>query len=61
MDEGVFKFSMEYKDALIEVAVPDSAVPDEFLRKEWLQNTVVDMYARMRVMIANMEARDAGD
>lgn len=61
MDEGVFKFSMEYKDALIEVAVPDSAVPDEFLRKEWLQNTAVDMYARMRVMIANMEARDAGD
>lgn len=61
MDEGVFKFSMEYKDALIEIAVPDSAVPDEFLRKEWLQNTVVDMYARMRVMIANMEARDAGD
>lgn len=61
MDEGVFKFSMEYKDALIEIAVPDSAVPDEFLRKEWLQNTAVDMYARMRVMIANMEARDAGD
>jgi len=61
MDEGVFKFSMEYKDALIEIAVPDSAIPDEFLRKEWLQNTVVDMYARMRVMIANMEARDAGD
>lgn len=60
MDEA-FKFTMEYKDCLIEVAVPDSAVPDEFLRKEWLQNTAVDMYARLRVMIANREAKDAGD
>ena len=54
IDDG-FKFSMEYKGCLIEVAVPESAVPEEYFRKEWLQNTVVDMYARLRFMMASVD------
>lgn len=59
-EEVTFKFVMEYKDALIEVVVPEAGIPDEFSRKEWLQNTVVDMYARLRHMVAELEARNAG-
>ena len=52
-----FRFSMEYKGCLIEVALPEAAIPDMMNRKEWLQNSVVDMYARLHHMITQQESK----
>ena len=47
------KITMEQDGCLIEVVVPTTTLPDALYMKEYMQNTAVDMYARLRFMVAN--------
>ena len=44
---------MEQDGCLIEATVPVSTLPDALYMKEYMQNTAVDMYARLRFMVTN--------
>jgi hypothetical protein len=44
---------MEQDGCLIEATVPVSTLPDALYMKEYMQNTAVDMYARLRFMVNN--------
>lgn len=44
---------MEQEGCLIEATVPVSTLPDALYMKEYMQNTAVDMYARLRFMVNN--------
>ena len=47
------KITMEQDGCLIEVVVPATTLPDALYMKEYMQNTAVDMYARLRFMVAS--------
>jgi hypothetical protein len=47
--------SMEQCGCLIEVTIPVGTLPDAMQLKEYMQNTAVDMYARLRFMVARLE------
>ena len=47
------KITMEQDGCLIEVVVPTTTLPDAMYMKDYMQNTAVDMYARLRFMINN--------
>jgi len=49
------KISMEQCGCLIEVTIPVGTLPDALQLKEYMQNTAVDMYARLRFMVAKVE------
>jgi hypothetical protein len=54
MEEGpqdLFIFTMERDGCYIEARVPLSALPDDLHMKEYMQNTAVDMYSRLRLMV----------
>lgn len=50
-NDDFFIVTMELDGCYIEARVPRSALPDELNMKEYMQNTAVDMYARLRFMI----------
>jgi len=58
MEEQTLKITMEQKGCLIEVVVPESALPDDLLMKEYMQNTAVDMYARLRFMMRKAQTQE---
>jgi hypothetical protein len=47
---------MEREGCFVEARVPLSALPDDLNMKEYMQNTAVDMYARLRFMLKRQEA-----
>ena len=47
MSDGVLKITMEQKGCLIEVVVPEVALPPIMEMKEYMRNTGADMYARL--------------
>ena len=49
--KDLFIFTMEREGCYIEARVPLSTLPDELDMKEYMQNTAVDMYARLRFML----------
>lgn len=51
----VLKITMEQDGCYIEAKVPSSALPDPMYMKEYMQNTAVDMYARLRFMVINLK------
>ena len=53
----VLKITMEQKGCLIEVVVPEVALPPIMEMKEYMRNTGADMYARLYHMI-QMQERD---
>ena len=50
---NALKITMEQDGCLIEAVVPVATLPDALYMKEYMQNTAVDMYARLRFMVAN--------
>ena len=54
VDTGdALKITMEQNGCLIEVVVPTTTLPDAMYMKDYMQNTAVDMYARLRFMVNN--------
>lgn len=49
----MLRLTMEQEGCLIEVMVPTTTLPDAMYMKEYMQNTAVDMYVRLRFMMAN--------
>lgn len=49
--DDLFIVTMEREGCYIEARVPLSALPDDLNMKEYMQNTAVDMYARLRAML----------
>ena len=49
--DDLFIVTMEREGCYIEARVPLSVLPDELDMKEYMQNTAVDMYARLRFML----------
>ncbi len=49
----MLRITMEQDGCLIEVQVPTVTLPDAMFMKEYMQNTAVDMYARLRFMVMN--------
>lgn len=47
--------SMEQRGCLIQVVIPVGTLPDAMQLKEYMQNTAVDMYSRLRFMVASVE------
>ena len=54
------KITMEQKGCLIEVVVPEVALPPIMEMKEYMRNTGADMYARLYHMIQQMERKEDG-
>jgi hypothetical protein len=50
-DDDLFIVTMQREGCYIEARVPLSALPDDLNIKEYMQNTAVDMYARLRFML----------
>ena len=50
---NMLRITMEQDGCLIEAMVPVSTLPDALYMKEYMQNTAVDMYSRLRFMVAN--------
>jgi len=53
---GMLRIIMEQDGCLIEAMVPTATLPDAMYMKEYMQNTAVDMYARLRFMVANAQS-----
>ena len=49
----MLRIVMEQDGCLIEAMVPTATLPDAMFMKEYMQNTAVDMYARLRFMVMN--------
>ena len=49
------KISMEQRGCLIEVVIPVETLPDAMQLKDYMQNTAVDMYSRLRFMVASVD------
>lgn len=60
MSDGVLKITMEQKGCLIEVVVPEVALPPVMEMKEYMRNTGADMYARLYHMM-QMQERGQSD
>jgi hypothetical protein len=54
-DIPVLKITMEQRGCLIEVNVPEKALPDVMDMKEYMRNTGADMYARLLFMMRQAE------
>jgi hypothetical protein len=54
--EDFFIVTMEREGCYIEARVPLSSLPDDLHMKEYMQNTAVDMYARLRAMVKKQSA-----
>ena len=50
---NLLRITMEQEGCMIEVNIPLSTLPDAMLMKEYMQNTSVDMYARLRFMLTS--------
>ena len=50
---GMLRITMEQDGCLIEAMVPTTTLPDAMYMKDYMQNTAVDMYARLRFMVNN--------
>ena len=53
---GMLRIIMEQDGCLIEAMVPTETLPDAMYMKEYMQNTAVDMYARLRFMVLNAQS-----
>lgn len=51
--DDTLRITMEQEGCQIEVNIPLGTLPDSLYMKEYMQNTAVDMYARLRFMMAN--------
>jgi hypothetical protein len=54
----VLRITMEQRGCLVEVCVPEAALPSALEMKEYMRNTGADMYARMYHMLQQMERAD---
>lgn len=54
-DIPVLRITMEQRGCLIEVNVPEKALPTIMEMKEYMQNTGADMYARLYHMMQHAE------
>jgi hypothetical protein len=54
----VLRITMEQRGCLVEVCVPEAALPSALEMKEYMKNTGADMYARMYHMMQQMERAD---
>jgi hypothetical protein len=54
-DSHDLKISMKQRGCLIEVVIPVETLPDAMQLKDYMQNTAVDMYSRLRFMVASVE------
>lgn len=52
---NMLRITMEQDGCLIEAIVPTATLPDAMYMKEYMQNTAVDMYARLRFMVLNAQ------
>jgi len=55
---AVLKITMEQRGCLVEVCVPEVALPPVMEMKEYMRNTGADMYARLYHMMQQLERRD---
>ena len=51
----VLKITMEQRGCLIEVVVPEVALPSPLKMEEYMRNTGADMYARLYHMLQKAE------
>jgi hypothetical protein len=54
----VLKITMEQRGCLIEVVVPEVALPSPLKMEEYMRNTGADMYARLYHMLQKAEKGD---
>ncbi len=54
----VLKITMEQRGCLIEVVVPEVALPSPLKMDEYMRNTGADMYARLYHMLQKAEKGD---
>lgn len=59
-DIPTLRITMEQRGCLVEVCVPEKALPPIMEMKEYMRNTGADMYARLYHMMQQMERADAG-
>jgi hypothetical protein len=57
-DLPVLRITMEQRGCLIEVNVPEKALPGIMEMKEYMKNTGADMYARLWHMVQAAERKD---
>ena len=54
----VLKITMEQRGCLVEVCVPEAALPSALEMKEYMRNTGADMYARLYFMMQQLDRAD---
>ena len=54
----VLRITMEQRGCLVEVCVPEAALPSALEMKEYMRNTGADMYARLYFMMQQMDRAD---
>lgn len=59
-DIPTLRITMEQRGCLVEVCVPEKALPPIMEMKEYMRNTGADMYARLYHMMQNMDRADDG-
>lgn len=57
-DIPVLKITMEQRGCLVEVCVPEAALPPVLDMKEYMRNTGYDMYSRLYFMMQQMGRSD---
>lgn len=57
----VLKITMEQRGCLVEVCVPEAALPSALEMKEYMKNTGADMYARLYFMMQQMNRAEGRD
>lgn len=57
----VLKITMEQRGCLVEVCVPEAALPSALEMKEYMRNTGADMYARLYFMMQQMNRAEGRD
>lgn len=60
-DVPVLKITMEQRGCLVEVCVPEAALPSALEMKEYMKNTGADMYARLYFMMQQMNRSEGRD
>lgn len=60
-DVPVLKITMEQRGCLVEVCVPEAALPSALEMKEYMENTGAHMYARLYHMMQQMDRAEGRD
>jgi hypothetical protein len=55
VSDNILRITMEQRGCLVEVCVPEAALPSPLEMKEYMSNTGAHMYARLYHMVQQLE------